>query len=276
MFKNLIMAKNDFRRVLGAALVPVAVSLSLLVHFAHAKPVQVGGGPDGGEEVEIFPDAPEADVNSVAGMKKAFGAAFLMMLVSEIGDKTFFIAAIMAMRHSRLTVFLGAIGALAVMTFLSAYAGTVATFIPKIYTHYAVTALFIIFGAKMLKEGLEMSDDEGAEELEEVTTELKKKDEEMDSEAGFSRIFTQAFTMTFFAEWGDRSQIATIALGTNQNPLAVSIGAILGHSVCTCMAVMGGRLVAQQISVRTVTIIGAVVFIGFGMANLLLTVESEE
>lgn len=43
----------------GAALVPVAVSLSLLVHFAHAKPVQVGGGPDGGEEVEIFPDAPE-------------------------------------------------------------------------------------------------------------------------------------------------------------------------------------------------------------------------
>ena len=48
------------------------------------------------------------------------------------------------------------------------YAGTVATFIPKIYTHYAVTALFIIFGAKMLKEGLEMSDDEGAEELEEA------------------------------------------------------------------------------------------------------------
>ena len=28
----------------------------------------------------------------------------MMILLSEIGDKTFFIAAIMAMRHSRLTV----------------------------------------------------------------------------------------------------------------------------------------------------------------------------
>ena len=37
-----------------------------------------------------------------------------MILISEIGDKTFFIAAIMAMRHSRATVFAGAVGALRV------------------------------------------------------------------------------------------------------------------------------------------------------------------
>lgn len=53
------------------------------------------------------------------GIIHAFVAAFSVILVSEIGDKTFFIAAIMAMRHPRLTVFAGAIAALALMTVLS-------------------------------------------------------------------------------------------------------------------------------------------------------------
>ena len=36
-----------------------------------------------------------------------------------------------------------------------------------------------------------------------------------------------------------------------QNPLGVSIGGTIGHALCTGLAVMGGRLVAQKISVRT-------------------------
>lgn len=40
----------------------------------------------------------------------------------DIGDKTFFIAAVMAMRHPRLEVFVSAIAALALMTVLSAAA----------------------------------------------------------------------------------------------------------------------------------------------------------
>ena len=47
--------------------------------------------------------------------------------VSELGDKTFFIAAILAMRNNKLTVFLAAISALAVMTVLSALLGFVVT-----------------------------------------------------------------------------------------------------------------------------------------------------
>ena len=49
----------------------------------------------------------------------AFVKAILVIIVSELGDKTFFIAAIFAMKHPRMTVFLGAIGALGLMTFLS-------------------------------------------------------------------------------------------------------------------------------------------------------------
>lgn len=53
------------------------------------------------------------------GLVHAFVASLSVIIVSELGDKTFFIAAIMAMRHSRITVFTGAISALALMTVLS-------------------------------------------------------------------------------------------------------------------------------------------------------------
>lgn len=53
------------------------------------------------------------------GFTHAFIASLSVIIVSELGDKTFFIAAIMAMRHSRIVVFTGAILALIVMTIIS-------------------------------------------------------------------------------------------------------------------------------------------------------------
>jgi len=53
------------------------------------------------------------------GFIHAFIASISVIIVSELGDKTFFIAAIMAMRHPRLTVFVGAVFALGLMTVLS-------------------------------------------------------------------------------------------------------------------------------------------------------------
>ncbi len=53
------------------------------------------------------------------GFIHAFVASISVILVSEIGDKTFFIAAIMSMRHSRLTVYIGAMSALGIMTVMS-------------------------------------------------------------------------------------------------------------------------------------------------------------
>ena len=49
---------------------------------------------------------------------KAFTASVAMILATEIGDKTFFIAAVMSMRNDRTAVFAGAILALIVMTIL--------------------------------------------------------------------------------------------------------------------------------------------------------------
>ncbi len=90
---------------------------------------------------------------SAAVAAKGVGAAFLnsltMIIATELGDKTFCIAAVMAMRYNRLFVFFGAIMALIVMTILSVGIGVaVPTLLPKTYTHYAAAALFAYFGYK--------------------------------------------------------------------------------------------------------------------------------
>ncbi|BFZ24182.1 hypothetical protein BsWGS_27220 [Bradybaena similaris] len=223
------------------------------------------------------------------GFLHAFIASFSVIIVSEIGDKTFFIAAIMAMTHSRLTVLMGALFALFVMTFLSAIVGFAATVVPRALTYYVSSALFAVFGLKMLREGWLMSDDEGKEEYEEVQADLKRRENEMekqnlptqDIETGIVRtpgrrflsgilstVFLQSMTLTFLAEWGDRSQIATIILGAREDIFGVMLGGCIGHTVCTSMAVLGGRFVAQRISVRTVTLIGGVVFLIFALSAL--------
>ncbi|EYC25989.1 hypothetical protein Y032_0011g1497 [Ancylostoma ceylanicum] len=228
-----------------------------------------------------------------------FLASLSVIIVSELGDKTWFIAVIMAMRHSRLTVFSGAMAALALMTVLSACLGWVTQLIPRMVTYYVSTALFALFGLKMLHEGYHMSASEGQEEFEEAQAEVAKREMDLDAgkfvdmEAGnagsnrssssawlifsfASRIFIEAFTMTFVAEWGDRSQLTTIILAAREDIAGVISGGILGHALCTGIAVIGGKLVAQRISVRTVTIIGGVVFLIFALSAFFINDVDEE
>lgn len=65
-----------------------------------------------------------------------------------------------------------------------------------------------------------------------------------------SPAWVQTFVMTFLGEWGDRSQIATIAMAAGQDYWWVTLGTIAGHSLCTAGAVIGGRYLAEKISVR--------------------------
>lgn len=67
------------------------------------------------------------------------------------------------------------------------------------------------------------------------------------------------------AEWRDRTQIATIALAAGNNPIGVTIGAILGHAICAAIAVIGGKMIAGRISERQLTFIGGCLFLVFGI-----------
>ena len=210
-----------------------------------------------------------------------------MILISEIGDKTFFIAAIMAMRNPRGVVFAGAIGALAVMTVLSAALGWAApNLISKTYTHYLAVALFFFFGARSLYDALLAWEGGGmAEELAETEAELgdgkggrKKKPASGWRRAAtlgglLSPILIETFVITFLAEWGDRSQIATIGLAASSDPYGVTLGGIAGHAVCTGAAVLGGKHLATRVSERAVAVTGGVLFVLFGAHALYTGVE---
>ena len=261
------------------------IRIILILSRVGSVGIEAGVFKDGdGDEVRIKED------KANSGFVNGFIATLSVIVVSELGDKTFFIAAIMAMRHARMTVFTGAMAALATMHVMSAFFGYAITVIPRLYTYYLSSFLFAVFGIKMLKEGYQMKPEDAKEEFDEVQEDLKRREGEPggDPEAGIigsptnnrrfynplyrfvSRIFLQAFTMTFLAEWGDRSQLATIVLAAREDLDAVIIGGILGHGLCTGLAVLGGRMIAQRISVRTVTLVGGVVFIMFALTALFM------
>lgn len=250
--------------------------------------------------------------------------SFAMIIVSEIGDKTFLIAAILAMRHPRMIVFAGAFGSLVAMSILSAALGHILpTLIPKRWTQALAAVLFLVFGLKMLQEARDMKggNEKIREEMKEAEEEIEgdeaMRDAATPSANGHAGIpleeleeggralptqdvrqtrsraqstsrarvfleksrsycsmlmgphFTQAFILTFLGEWGDRSQISTIALGAahvstklclwmadrltflpSQNVYLVTLGTIVGHSCCTALAVIGGRYISTKISVK--------------------------
>ncbi|KAI8575860.1 hypothetical protein K450DRAFT_275285 [Umbelopsis ramanniana AG] len=241
-----------------------------------------------------------------ASAQQGFMLSFLMIIVSEVGDKTFLIAAIMAMKHSRLVVFAGAFSSLFVMSVLSAFLGhVVPNLLPAAYTTWLAAVLFFCFGVKMLSEAYKMKGDEAQEEMAEVEEELmeaedrdnlrkinteevgglesphEKKTEQLKDgivnlmQLVFSPVFVQTFILTFLGEWGDRSQISTIALAAANNVYWVTLGVVVGHSMCTFVAVMGGRYLATKISVKTVTYTGAVLFIIFGFVYLYQALHPE-
>lgn len=104
----------------------------------------------------------------------ALVASFSVILVSELGDKTFIITAIMAMKNSRLLVFMASALALLIMTILSVGMGVAVTVIPKVYTHYASIVLFLCFGLKMLKEAYDMIQEGEESEFDEVKRNLEE------------------------------------------------------------------------------------------------------
>jgi len=247
--------------------------------------------------------------------------SFAMIIFSEIGDKTFLIAAILAMRHPRLLVFAGAFGSLVVMSILSAEMGhLLPTLIPRSWTQMVASILFLSFGGKMLLEAHQMKggNEKIQEEMREAEEEIEDDDavhdrlpnatlhehdiplEEMERGGDVANqnqapssgarpslkgswisdgarnfcslflgpVFVQAFALTFLGEWGDRSQIATIALGAAHNVYLVTLGTVVGHGCCTALAVIGGRYLSRKISVKHVTYGGSFLFLLFGVINL--------
>lgn len=217
------------------------------------------------------------------GLLDGFVTSLSMILVSEIGDETFIIAALMAMRHPRGVVLAGALSALAIMTVLSTGLGfIVPNLISRKATNSAATVLYTFFGLRLLYIAWKADpNDTPQKEMEEVQEKLEEAESDGRGKGKGSRtfrkvlsrfctpVFLEAFILTFLAEWGDRSQIATIALAAHKNPVGVTVGATLGHTICTSIAVVGGRLLALKISQRSVATVGGSLFLLFAIHSFL-------
>ncbi|KAG6429860.1 hypothetical protein SASPL_107915 [Salvia splendens] len=197
---------------------------------------------------------------------QGFTKSLAMTVLSEIGDKTFVAAAILAMRYPRRHVLSGCLGALIVMTILSAVVGWAAPNLnaditcssreakESIKFHIiqfdlpvmdsGTTNLFVQLTSNIVFLLVQADDDDG----------LKKKHRPFLTQF-FSPILLKAFSITFFGEWGDKTtsrkilQLATIGLAAEENPL----GGILGQALCTMAAVFGGKSLATQISEKIVS-----------------------
>ncbi|KAJ9182378.1 hypothetical protein P3X46_006380 [Hevea brasiliensis] len=212
--------------------------------------------------------------------KSGLTAAFTLIFVSEIGDKTFFIAALLAMQYEKGLVLLGSMGALSLMTILSVVIGRIFHSVPSQFQttlpigEYAAVTLLMFFGLKSIKDAWDLpsnevkSGEKSGPELDEYAEaeELVKEKVSRRLTNPFEIVW-KSFSLVFFAEWGDRSMLATIALGAAQSPWGVATGAIAGHLVATSIAILGGAFLANYISEKLVGYSGGMLFLLFAVAT---------
>ena len=203
-------------------------------------------------------------------LREGFVSSFLLIFFSEIGDKTFFIALLLALQQPRSLVFTGTFGALAVMTLISVGLGEFLHQIDENLPNFGLpiddllaVALLVFFGIQTLRSAATAKEtaEEEKEEAKEVVAGMSGRD------AAISMVGS-TFALVFAAEWGDKSFLATIALAAASDPAGVVLGAVAGHGVATSIAVLGGSFMGRYISERVAQYVGGSLFLVFAAATL--------
>ncbi|KAK4401284.1 protein PAM71, chloroplastic [Sesamum angolense] len=219
-------------------------------------------------------------LGDLGDISTGFASAFLLIFFSELGDKTFFIAALLAARNSAAVTFIGTFGALAVMTIISVVLGRTFHYVDDILPFrfgnadlpiddLAAVCLLVYFGVSSL---LEASSSDGLKAEEEQKEAELAVSELSGSGAGIlaaaNTVFS-TFLLVFVAEWGDKSFFSTIALAAASSPLGVIAGALAGHGVATLLAVLGGSFLGTYLSEKAIAYIGGTLFLVFAAVTLI-------
>jgi len=208
-----------------------------------------------------------------------FTSAFLLIFFSEIGDKTFFIAALLASRKSSAAVFLGTFGALAVMTVISVFLGRTFHYVDGILPFrlgetelplddLAAVGLLVYFGVSTLLDASSSDQTKTSEEQEEAELAISGLSGDGAGILAAANTVIGTFALVFVAEWGDKSFFSTIALAAASSPLGVVGGAVVGHGVATLIAVLGGSLLGTYLSEKVIAYTGGILFLIFAATTL--------
>ena len=169
--------------------------------------------------------------------------SYLLIFAAEIGDKSQLVCMVLATRHRAFPVMLGAICAFSLLNALAAIFGmTIANWLPEAYVSLTVAILFAVFGIHALR--------------------LKENgDEENIEEKNSHSIFLATFLLISVAEFGDKTQLAVVALSSTSIPLAVWIGATLALATTSALGVWAGRTILQRIPLKLLHQVSGVFFL---------------
>lgn len=184
---------------------------------------------------------------------EAFLTSTALVALAEIGDKTQLLAIVLATRFRRpVPIILGILVATLANHFLAALVGQqAAAWLEGAWFRYLIAASFIAMAAWTLIPD--------------------KLDDVEERPARFGAFVTTAICF-FLVEMGDKTQIATIALGARFAEVGwVTAGTTLGMMIANVPAVLLGNALIQRVPLRTVRIVAALLFLAIGIWMLAQT-----
>jgi putative Ca2+/H+ antiporter (TMEM165/GDT1 family) len=200
----------------------------------------------------------------------AFGSSLTAITLAELGDKTFFMALILAARHRPRDVFIGSFAALTAVTLISLGLGYgLRELLPATLVPWLAAALFLGFGIKLLIDAQGMAADEAEEEEREAEQAINEAESHGAIVTTWAVIW-EAFALVFVAELGDRTQFATIFLATAPafSFAGLLAGTLLGHGLVTALAVGAGQWIGSRISEQLLYRLSGGLFLAFGLFAL--------
>ncbi len=198
--------------------------------------------PGGWRDVVGFAFCPAPEVSM-----EALLTSTLLVALAEIGDKTMLLAILLATRYRKpVPIALGILVATLANHALAALAGQfAAALIDGQWFRIAVAASFVAMGLWTL-----------------VPDKLDE-DEQPRSHGG---VFLTTLVAFFLVEMGDKTQIATVALGAQFANLAlVTAGTTLGMMIANVPAVWLGHALVQRVSMKAVRLLAAASFVAVGV-----------
>ena len=177
------------------------------------------------------------------------GLSTILVTAAEIGDKTQLLALCLAARFRKplpicLAIFASTVANHALAGLLGA---SVASFIDPAVLKWVLVASFLAMAAWMLVPD--------------------KIDDDDQLKYGNFGVFGTTFILFFLAEMGDKTQLATVALGASyaDSVLAVVTGTTLGMLIADVPAVFIGNKLSEKLSMSFMRKIAAGLFVIFAM-----------
>ena len=202
----------------------------------------------------------------------AFGSSLTAITLAELGDKTFFMALILAVRHRARWVFIGSFAALTAVTLISLALGYgLRELLPQSLVPWLAAVLFLSFGIKLLIDAQGMVANAATEEKAEAEQAINTAESSKAFNTAWAVIW-EAFVLVFIAELGDRTQFTTIFMATAPTQVfsfgGLLAGTLLGHALVTWLAVGAGKWIGQWVNERLLYRLSGGLFLVFGLAAL--------